>query len=132
MLTKHVSLGLVASVAARPSTSFEELIDRARHSPSTVFEKSRGTLGICGDNRLLTNSRPSPCRDSTALFELFTSRLMHRRCWCEMVKLRLWGTNETLSGHGRSLRHAQAHATLCSGIGYPLDGVCRRYCSVDL
>lgn len=41
------------------STSFEELIDRARHLPSITFEKTRG--GVETIDRMLTNARPPPC-----------------------------------------------------------------------
>ena len=46
-------------MATSLSTSFEELIDRARHLPSITFEKTRG--GVETANRMLTNARLSPC-----------------------------------------------------------------------
>jgi hypothetical protein len=43
-------------MATSPLTSFEELIDRARHSPSIAFEKTRG--GVETIDTMLTNARP--------------------------------------------------------------------------
>jgi hypothetical protein len=42
-------------MATSSLTSFEELINRARHSPSIAFEKTRG--GVETIDTMLTNSR---------------------------------------------------------------------------